>query len=134
MGRGTRTYQLGSFPDGWAEWNDVYRDTFRKAENKLNVDAVMPWMIANAFSGSEQQFRNKRSDTKPSSSINYIVSHDGFTLRDVFSYSAGSNSWDHDQAHWQQRKAVRNALTILMVSAGVPMITGGTKCSGVWGG
>jgi len=124
---GHGTYQLGSFPDGWAEWNDVYRDTFRKAENKLNVDAVMPWMIANAFSGSEQQFRNKRSDTKPSSSINYIVSHDGFTLRDVFSYSAGSNSWDHDQAHWQQRKAVRNALTILMVSAGVPMITGGDE-------
>ena len=124
---GYGAYQLGNFPDGWAEWNDVYRDTFRRAENKLNVDNVVPWQIANAFAGSDQQFRSRRADARPCRSINYIVSHDGFTLRDVFSYSAGNNSWDHAQDPGRQRKAVRNALTILMVSAGVPMITGGDE-------
>lgn len=123
---GQGTYQLGNFPDGWSEWNDIFRDTFRRAENKLDVENVMPWQIANAFSGSAQQYRYKKN---PSAchSINYLVSHDGFTLRDLYSYTLGGISWDHNGDRSLQRKAVRNALTILMVSAGVPMITGGDE-------
>jgi isoamylase len=123
---GDGTYQLGNFPDGWSEWNDVFRDTFRKAENRLGVAAVANWQISNVFAGSDQQFGRKRTPL-PSHSINYLASHDGFTLRDLYSYSGDGFAWDHHGDRAEQRKAVRNALTILMVSAGVPMIMGGDE-------
>ncbi len=124
---GAGTYQLGHFPDGWAEWNDIYRKTIRRAENKLHVDSVLPWQIANALSGSEQQFRRAgtRADGEAVEwSVNYVSSHDGFTLRDVFSYTDGDDAWDHGGTRAAQRKAVRNALALLMTSAGVPMLLG----------
>ena len=126
---GAGTYQLGHFPDEWAEWNDVYRKTIRRAENKLHVNSVLPWQIANALSGSEQQFRRAgtRVAARPSNSINYVSSHDGFTLRDVFSYTDGDDAWDHGGTRAAQRKAVRNALALLMTSAGIPMLLGGDE-------
>ena len=133
---GAGTYQLGHFPDGWAEWNDVYRKTIRRAENKLHVDSVLPWQIANALSGSEQQFRRAgtRAAARPSNSINYVSSHDGFTLRDVFSYTDGDDAWDHGGTRAAQRKAVRNALALLMTSAGIPMLLGGDELFRTLGG
>lgn len=122
-------YQLGNFPDGWSEWNDTFRDTFRQAENKLHVVPVNPSRIANAFSGSAQQFRwtTSRMDPRPYNSINYIVSHDGYCLRDLFSVTGSDNAWDHAGNPFLQRQAVRNAFAVLMVSAGVPMFTGGDE-------
>lgn len=54
---GEGTYQLGRFPAGWAQWNDHYRVTMRRTENKLHVSAVAPYQIADAVAGSEQQLR-----------------------------------------------------------------------------
>jgi isoamylase len=126
IGGGEGGYQLGNFPDGWSEWNNVYQNTFRSAENEPGVEELTPGKIANAFSGSEQQFRCK-TNPAPCHSINFLVAHDGFTLRDLFSYTGGNISWDHFGERSLQRKAVRNALAILMVSAGVPMITAGDE-------
>lgn len=127
-GSGT-TYQLGRFPDGWAEWNDQYRIIMRQAANKLHVAPVAPWQVANALAGSDQQFRNNmpRSDPRPFNSINYLVSHDGYCLRDLFSYTAQDDSWDHGGDRAAQRQAVRTALAVLMLSVGVPMFTGGDE-------
>jgi isoamylase len=126
---GDGTYQLGNFPDGWAEWNDVFRSTFRQAENKLHVVPIPPASIASGFAGSDQQFLNKgaRRDPRPYHSINYISSHDGYTLRDVFSYTNMQDVWDHGGNDASQRQAVRNAFAILMVAAGTPIFCFGDE-------
>ena len=43
---GGNSFQVGGFPSGWAEWNGLYRDTFRKAQNRLGVEAVTPGQLA----------------------------------------------------------------------------------------
>lgn len=131
------TYQLGRFPDGWAEWNDVYRKCFREAENKLHVIPLPPAPLANAFAGSEQQFRNTgpRLDPRPYQSINYIASHDGYTLRDLFSYTNDDQeAWDHGGNARARRQAMRNAFAVLMLSAGTPMFMGGDEFFRTQGG
>jgi len=130
LAQGTDTYQLGRFPAGWAQWNDVYRQTVRRAENKFHVSSVRPWELANALSGSEQQLRPPgpaSTDTGPGWSVNYLASHDGFTLRDVFSFTDGDDTWDHGGDPVAQRQAVRNGLTYLLTSAGVPMFQAGDE-------
>jgi isoamylase len=143
-GAGDNTYQLGRFPDNWAEWNDRYRKVIRLSENNRELhdslrrwyeiyntgdDPVRPYMIADAVSGSDQLFRNgsPRKDPRPWNSINYVAAHDGHTLHDVFSFTRGEQTWDHDGVAANQRRAVRGALALLMTSAGVPMILGGDE-------
>ena len=132
---GFGTYQLGQFPDGWAEWNDVYRTVMRRAENRLGCGTVLPYEVANAVAGSEQQFRQspQRSAARPWNSVNYLASHDGYTLRDLFCYG-GNDAWDHGGDPARQRKAIRNALALLMTSAGVPMFMGGDELMRTQGG
>jgi isoamylase len=123
------TYQLGHFPDGWAEWNDIYRKTARRFENKFRIEMLPPFQVANIVSGSYFEFRrnSKRKEPCPWNSVNYVSSHDDYSLRDVFSYTGGEDSWDHGNNPADQRKAVRNAIALLMTSAGVPMICGGDE-------
>lgn len=137
---GDGTYQLGLFPEGWAQWNDQFRDTFRRAQNLLGVDNVKPADLSARFAGSSDKFR------KPWYSVNFLVAHDGFTLRDLYSYNGKVNnqlwdkgpsdggsdtnrSWDQggSAATDLQRQAARTGLALLMLSAGVPMITGGDE-------
>lgn len=122
---GAGGYRLGEFPAGWSHWNDVYRKVLRRAENKLHVDSIHPWELANALSGSEQQLRSQ-PDARPAGSVNYLSSHDGLTLRDLYSYTDG-DGWDHGGDPAAQRQAVRNGLALLAISAGVPMIQGGDE-------
>src|SRR5205085_11569307 len=80
--------------------------------------------------GSEQQFRPAAppgARIGPPSSINYLASHDGLTLRDLFSFTDGDDTWDHGGDPVAQRQAFRNAVTLLAVSAGVPMLAGGDE-------
>jgi glycogen operon protein len=130
---GDGTYQLGGFPEGWAEWNDRFRITCRQAENKLGVVPVPAWQLADALSGSAQAFRKKPSP-RAWHAVNQIVAHDGYTLRDVYSFSGDGDSWDHGGDPALQRQAVRNGLALLMLSAGVPMITGGDELFRTLGG
>ncbi len=139
---GTGTYQVGQFPSGWAEWNDKYRDTFRVAQNRLSVAHVPPAELARRFAGSSDLYQD--DGRKPWHSVNFIVAHDGYSLRDLYSYSSKQNQqpwpfgpsdggsdnnieWDHGGDPVAQRQAARTALAFLMLSAGVPMITGGDE-------
>jgi glycogen operon protein len=79
-------YQLGAFPRGWAEWNDRFRDTMRNFW--LRGDAGRG-AFAQRLCGSSDVFEG--SGRAPAASINYVISHDGFTLRDLVSYEHKHN-------------------------------------------
>lgn len=136
--------EQGNFPLGWSEWNDRYRDVFRASQNKLGILPVTPGSMATRFAGSDDLFRPR--GRAPWNSVNYITSHDGFTLRDLYSYDQPDNSqpfpfgpsiggrnaneemcWDHGGDAVQQMQAVRTGLAILILSAGTPMISGGSE-------
>jgi len=141
-GIGTGTYRVGQFPVGWSEWNDQFRDLIRRDQNRLGSDAVTLGWLADRVSGSPDLFGD--DGRSPAYSVNYIASHDGFSLRDVYSCNAKRNdqpwpfgpsnggddnnlSWDHGGDEARQRQAVRTGLALLMLSSGVPMITGGDE-------
>jgi glycogen operon protein len=129
---------------GWSEWNDRYRDVFRASQNKLGFVAVTPGSMATRFAGSEDLFGPR--GRKPWNSVNYIVCHDGMTLRDLYSFNGPNNNqpfpfgpssgghsaademcWDHAGDPVQQRQAVRTGLAILLLSAGTPLLLGGSE-------
>jgi glycogen operon protein len=139
---GNGTYQVGQFPHHWVEWNDKFRDTFRMSQNKLGFANVPPAELARRFAGSSDLFQD--DGRKPWHSLNFIVAHDGFTLRDLYSFNSKQNgqpfpfgpsdggsdnniAWDQGGDAVLQRQAARNGLAFLMLSAGVPMITGGDE-------
>jgi glycogen operon protein len=79
-------YQVGGFPNGWAEWNDKFRDDMRAF-----------WLRHPATRGGFAQRLCASSDVfeargrAPDESVNYVISHDGFTLRDLLSYNQRHN-------------------------------------------
>ncbi len=139
---GGNSYQVGNFPSGWAEWNGTYRDTFRKDQNEMGMSTVTPGQLAARFAGSSDLYGD--DGRRPSHSINFMVAHDGFTLKDLYSCNNKSNnqawpygpsdggedhntSWDQGGAGADQRRAARNGMAFVMVSAGVPMFNGGDE-------
>ncbi len=148
------SYKLGEFPFPWAEWNGQYRDNLRTVMNKLGTeeDNVTIGMLSHGIGGSSALFGSSEPSEfarGPYHSINFVTAHDGFTLRDLFSYNHQINnldwpngpspggedhnrSWDQsisskEQQKDDQLKAVKNALTYLLLSAGTPMILGGDE-------
>ena len=138
-------YALGRHPEGWAEWNDRFRDAFRRSQNRFGRDAMPLREVALRIAGSPDIFQEARN-RRPWNSINFVVAHDGFTLRDLVSFNQRSTgrpwpygpsdggrpaaeelSWDQGGTPAAQRQAARNGLALLMTSAGVPMITGGDE-------
>jgi len=116
----------GQFPLGWAEWNDSFRDAFRRSQNKLGSDAVTPGELAMRFTGSADRFQP--NGRKPWHSVNFLVSHDGLCLRDLYQYTvAGQNGWDQGGYVTLQRQAARNGFAFPLLAAGVPMFTGGDE-------
>ncbi|MBE9461779.1 glycogen debranching protein GlgX [Dyadobacter subterraneus] len=138
-------YQVGSFPayGRWAEWNGKYRDGIRKF---LKGDDGLVGKMAQLVQGSPDLYYYRG----PTASINFIACHDGFTLYDLFAYNEKHNiangennndggndndSWNHgvegeteDVGINQLRhRQIKNALSILMVSQGVPMILSGDE-------
>ena len=79
-------YQLGHFPPGWAEWNDRFRDTVRRF---WRGDANTSAEFAQRLRGSADLF--EWSGRLPATSVNFVASHDGFTLADVVSYEHRHN-------------------------------------------
>lgn len=139
-------YQVGQFPHfgKWSEWNDFYRDSCRRFIKGTNNQTSA---FATALCGS-QNFYDKWGD--PSCSINFITSHDGFTLNDLVSYQQKHNeknkegnrdgtnnneSWNcgaegptSDPAILRLRKRqVKNFFSALLLSQGVPMILMGDE-------
>ena len=80
-------YRVGGFPTGWGDWNDRFRDTVR-AFWRGDQRSVAP-NLASRLSGSSDLFNH--SGRKPWASVQYVASHDGFTLQDVVSYNNRHN-------------------------------------------
>jgi len=138
-------YQLGGFPTEWAEWNDRYRDAVRRF---WRGDAGQGSEFARRIHGSADLF--ERSGRNPSASINFVTSHDGFTLRDLVSYRRRHNlgNGEHNRdghAHnfsanygaegdtdkpdilALRRRQRLNLLATLMFSQGTPMLLAGDE-------
>lgn len=139
---GGNSYQVGGFPSGWSEWNGSYRDILRQSQNKLGSAPITPGQLASRFSGSSDLYQN--NGRAPWNSVNFMVAHDGFTLKDLYSCNGknngqawpfgpsdggddNNNSWDQSGIAQDQRKAARNGFAMMMLSAGTPMMTGGDE-------
>ncbi|KRG71688.1 glycogen debranching protein [Pseudoxanthomonas dokdonensis] len=139
---GGNSYQVGNFPQGWVEWNDKYRDAVRTDQNRLGVIPLTLGELATRLAGSYDLYQD--DGRRPWNSVNFVVAHDGFTLNDLYSYNDKQNnqpwpygpsdggtdnnlSWDHAGNGAEQRKAARTGMALLMLSAGVPMMTGGDE-------
>ncbi|HEU5486701.1 MAG TPA: glycogen debranching protein GlgX, partial [Microlunatus sp.] len=79
-------YQVGNFPPLWSEWNGKYRDTVR---DFWRGEPASLAEFASRITGSSDLYEH--SDRRPTASINFVVAHDGFTLRDLVSYNYKHN-------------------------------------------
>ena len=145
-------YQLGRFPRGWLEWNDRYRDDVRRF---WRGDRYAAGDFATRLAGSADIF--ERFGRSPRESVNFVAAHDGFSLRDLVSYSGKRNfangednrdgngaeiCWNGgaegetpDEAVAARRKAdARALLATLLLSLGTPMLTAGDEFGRTQGG
>ncbi|MCU7936602.1 MAG: glycogen debranching enzyme [Candidatus Thiodiazotropha sp. (ex Dulcina madagascariensis)] len=138
-------YQVGSFPayGRWAEWNGRYRDTLRRF---LKGDAGQTGAMSLAIQGSPDLYQGRGS----TASINFVTCHDGFNLADLVSYNDKHNEANgeynrdgaNDNASWNcgwegptddaailtlRQRQMKNAMAMLLVSQGVPMILMGDE-------
>jgi glycogen operon protein len=77
-------YRLGSFPPGWGEWNDRFRDDVRRF---WRGDPDRLGDLARRLAGSGDVFAARAS----ADSVNYVAAHDGFTLADLVSHATRHN-------------------------------------------
>ncbi len=120
-------YQLGNFPNAWPEWNDRYRDEVRKF---WRGDPYSANALATRLAGSSDLFSHKR----PSASINFISAHDGFTLKDIVTYSTKDNfnngednrDGKNGEVTWLNGD-VKALLATLFLSRGTLMLTAGDE-------
>ena len=138
-------YQVGTFPayGRWSEWNGMYRDCLRRF---IKGEAErLPELILR-IRGSDDLYRQRG----PTASINFVTCHDGFTLYDLVSYNEKHN-WDNgeenrdgtnDNASWNcgaegstddpeiialRMRQMKNMLTVLLTSRGIPMLLSGDE-------
>ena len=82
-------YQVGNFPRGWLEWNDQFRDLMRGFWLQAEHASSSRGDFALRLCASSDLYQARRR--APAVSVNYVVSHDGFTLRDLVSYHERHN-------------------------------------------
>ncbi len=140
-------YQVGAFGSlRWAEWNGRYRDDLRRF---WRGDSNMVGPLATRLAGSSDLYQ--ASGRKPYHSINFITSHDGFTLNDLVSYSEkhneanGENNHDGEKNNFSYNygvegptrragveavrlRQIKNFMATLLLSQGVPMLLAGDEC------
>jgi isoamylase len=140
-------YQVGTFGNmRWAEWNGRYRDDVRRF---WRGDPHTFGELATRLAGSSDLYQS--SGRKPYHSINFITSHDGFTLNDLVSYNEKHNeanlegNRDGETNNYSynygvegptrrttveniRKRQIKNMLATLMLSQGVPMILSGDEC------
>ncbi|WP_323960272.1 glycogen debranching protein GlgX [Arthrobacter sp. JZ12] len=151
---GHNGWQTGNFPQGWADWNDRFRDTARDfwlADQAALADGRRAGTIArlaSSLAGSAEVFA--RSGRSAISSINYVTSHDGFTLADLTAYNRKHNeangeanrdghndnrSYNHGVEGPTEKESIlaarsqtaRNLMATQLLALGVPMITAGDE-------
>ncbi len=144
-------YQVGNFPRAWREWNGPYRDTMRDFWRGRATLA----RFAARFTGSSDLYG--ADGREPTSSINFVTAHDGFTLADLVSYERKHNEANleanadgaDDNRSWNlgvegpsgdagieglRERQQRNFLATLLLSQGVPMVLGGDERGRTQGG
>jgi glycogen operon protein len=138
-------YHVGAFPVRWSEWNGRYRDVVRrfwKGDERLAGD------LGYRLTGSADLYET--AGRKIFASVNFVTAHDGFTLRDLVSYDHKHNEANgeenrdgaDDNHSWNcgvegetadpavlalRDRQVRNLLSTLLLSQGVPMIAAGDE-------
>jgi glycogen operon protein len=145
-------YQVGNFPVLWTEWNGRYRDAVRRF---WKGDGGLVSEMATRLAGSSDLYEG--SGRRPYASINFVTAHDGFTLQDLVSYNQKhneangegnrdgedhNNSWncgaegptDDPAIRRLRTRQKRNFMATLMLSQGVPMLSGGDELSRTQGG
>ncbi len=145
-------YQVGCFPHPWSEWNGQYRDVIRDYW-RSEPDKIPD--LASRIAGNSDIYAWKGKG--PTASVNFITSHDGFTMRDLVSYNHKHNeangehnrdgenfnrSWNcgaegpTDDAAIQtlRRRQHRNFLATLLLSQGIPMLVAGDERGRTQGG
>ena len=147
-------YQVGTFPNfgRWAEWNGKFRDDLRRF---IRGDQGMVSILATRLAGSSDLYQN--DGRAPYHSINFVTSHDGFTLADLVRYADkhneanGEYSADGDNHNLSDNygvegpsedpaieslraRQVRNFATLLILAHGVPMLLGGDEIGRSQGG
>jgi isoamylase len=138
-------YQVGNFPTKWTEWNGKYRDAVR---GFWLGDGGGVSELATRISGSSDLY--EQSGRRPYASINFITAHDGFTLADLVSYNQkhneangeGNRDGENHNLSWNfgvegptddrrilelRERERRNLMATLMLSIGVPMLSGGDE-------
>ena len=140
-------YQVGSFSTSnrWAEWNGRFRDDVRAF--MCGSEDTVPH-LATRLAGSSDLYKESRR--RPYNSINFITSHDGFTLHDLVTYNRKHNhengendldgfdhniSWNSGFEGETQNQGInslrarrkRTFMVILMLSQGVPMLLAGDE-------
>jgi glycogen operon protein len=136
----------------WTEWNGKYRDAVRRF---WRGDGDIVPELASRIAGSNDLY--EQSGRRPYASINFITAHDGFTLHDLVTYNEKHNeangdnntdgeshnlSWncgvegetDDPAVNELRRRQQRNFLATLLLSQGVPMLSGGDELSRTQGG
>ena len=91
---GPHGYQLGRFPARFAEWNDRFRDTVRQFWLRRSVGRGE---LARRWAASSDRFHHDLRP--PTASVNYVASHDGFTVRDLVSYAHKRNEANGENNH-----------------------------------
>jgi glycogen operon protein len=146
-------YQVGSFVgDRWQEWNGRFRDDVRRF---LRGDPGQVAAVSQRLLGSPDIYGAQRREAE--ASINFITCHDGFTLADLVSYNGKHNDANGEQnrdgaddnASWNcgsegpstdpaiealRQRQIRNFLTLLLLSAGTPMLAMGDELCRSQGG
>ncbi len=138
-------YQVGNFPPLWSEWNGRYRDCVR--DFWRGEDQKIP-ELASSLTGSSDLYEH--TGRKPWASINFVTSHDGYTLADLVAYEDkhnednGDDNRDgtNDNRSWNcgtegptedpailtlRHRQQRNFLVTLFLSQGVPMLCAGDE-------
>lgn len=145
-------YQVGNFPPLWSEWNGRYRDEVRDFWRGEHGSLAG---FAYRFTGSSDLYDD--DGRRPSASINFITAHDGYTMRDLVSYQEKhnlANGEDNRDGHsdtraWNsgaegptedptvietRRRRAYSMIATLLLSQGVPMISGGDEMGRTQGG
>ncbi|HVJ67646.1 MAG TPA: alpha-amylase family glycosyl hydrolase [Caulifigura sp.] len=143
-------FQLGQrFPGTlWRQWNAAFRDGIQRFIR--GDDAMVPEMMVRLY-GSRDLFPDDLEHANhPYQSINYVTSHDGFTLYDLVSYEQKNNwanglgntdgpndfSWNcghegvtsvPDDVEALRKRQVKNFFCLLMLSNGTPMFRMGDE-------
>lgn len=139
--------QVGQFPawGRWAEFNDHYRDDVRRF---LRSEPGLTSALARRICGSPDIYGAALN--QPNHSINFVTCHDGFTLHDLVSYNhkhnwangehnkdGGPDNLSYNCGHEGptddpyinaiRQRQMRNYLTLLLLSQGVPFLLQGDE-------